>query len=272
MMHYRDYARVLLEGASLDDKLILLKNVDYTPSVIEYALPLNPGRSSQLSFDNQQIKFPKNTSFHLGEKRGLALHFFANHELLAIEMMAAALLIYPDHGKDMIQFKKGLVKTIQDEQKHLKMYMGRMKQFGIELGDFPLNDFFWRSMEKLKTPSHFYAAMALTFESANLDFAQFYEKSFRAVEDFETANIMRIVFEDEISHVALGAYWLNQWRGDKDLWIYFKDHLPGVMTPARSKGIHFDRNSRELAGLDHHFLDQLENFRDDFKVTNRKSW
>ena len=271
-MHYREYARILLEGASLDDKLITLKNIDFTESVKFYELPENPGRSNQLKFDNQQIKFPRNTSFHLEEKRGLALHFFANHELLAIEMMAAALLIYPDNIKDSVLFKKGLIKTIQDEQKHLKLYLLRMKDFGIELGDFPLNDFFWRSMDKCKTPSHFFAAMAMTFESANLDFAQYYEKSFLAVEDFETAKIMRIVFEDEISHVALGAHWLNQWRGDKDLWNYFINHLPGVMTPARSKGIHFDRSARERAGLDAAFLDQLEIFRDDFKVTNRKSW
>ena len=221
---------------------------------------------------NQQVKFPRSASFHLEEKRGLALHFFANHELLAIEMMAAALLLYPDTSKEMILFKKGLIKTIQDEQKHLKLYIHRMKDFGIELGDFPLNDFFWRSMDKLKTPSHFYSAMAMTFESANLDFAQFYEKAFVDVEDFETAKIMHIVFEDEISHVALGAHWLNQWRGDKNLWSYFVSHLPGVMTPARSKGIHFDRSSRVKAGLDQEFLDQLDAFRDDFKVTNRKSW
>lgn len=271
-MNYREYAHILLEGSSLEDKLIPLKNIDYTESMSVFELPENPGRCERLKFDNQQVKFPKNTSFHLEDKRGLALHFFANHELLAIEMMAAALLVYPDHNKEMIQFKKGLVKTIQDEQKHLKMYLARMGQFGIELGDFPLNDFFWRSMEKCKTPSQFYAAMAMTFESANLDFAQYYEKSFRAVEDFETANIMKIVFEDEISHVALGAHWLNLWKGDKDLWTYFKDNLPGVMTPARSKGIHFDRSSRERAGLDGEFLDQLDLFRDEFKVTNRKSW
>lgn len=271
-MHYREYARILLEGSSLEDKLIPLKNIDYTESTLLFELPENPGRSEKLKFDNQQVKFPRNTSFHLEEKRGLALHFFANHELLAIEMMAAALLVYPDTNRDMIQFKKGLIKTIQDEQKHLKMYLARMGQFGIELGDFPLNDFFWRSMQNCKTPTQFYSAMAMTFESANLDFAQYYEKSFREVEDFETANIMRIVFEDEISHVALGAHWLNQWRGDKSLWNYFKDNLPGVMTPARSKGIHFDRSSRVRAGLDDLFLDELEAFRDEFKVTNRKSW
>lgn len=271
-MHYREYARQILEGESLSDKLLSSKDLELSERVEQYSVPLNPGRTKRLMFNNEQVKFPRSASFHLEEKRGLALHFFANHELLAIEMMAAALLVYPDTSKEMIQFKKGLIKTIQDEQKHLKMYLARMKEFGIELGDFPLNDFFWRSMEKLKTPSHFYSAMAMTFESANLDFAQFYEEGFRAVEDFKTAEIMRIVLEDEISHVALGAHWLNQWRGDKDLWSYYQTHLPGVMTPARAKGIHFDKNIRLKAGLDQNFIDRLDEFRDEFKVTNRKNW
>lgn len=270
-MHYREFARLLLEGGELADKLHSAKGIDFSASSLDYELSTNPGRSERLKFDNEQVKFPRAASFHLEDKKGLALHFFANHELLAIEMMAAALLIYPDHTPEMVQFKKGLVKTIQDEQKHLKLYLNRMKDFKIELGDFPLNDFFWRSMEKLKTPSHFYAAMAMTFESANLDFALYYEKCFREVEDEATANIMKIVFEDEISHVALGAHWLNQWRGNKDLWNYYREHLPGVMTPARAKGINFNRNSRVKSGLDEAFINELDAFRDDFNVTNRKN-
>lgn len=271
-MHYREYAQQILEGENLSDKLLSSKEIIFSENLELYTIPENPGRTHRLIFNNEQVKFPRSASFHLEERRGLALHFFANHELLAIEMMAAALLLYPDNTKEMLLFKKGLVKTIQDEQKHLKLYISRMKDFGIELGDFPLNDFFWRSMNKLKTPSHFYSAMALTFEAANLDFAQFYEESFKAVEDFETARIMKIVLDDEISHVALGAHWLNQWRGDKDLWSYYKNHLPGVMTPARSKGIHFDKGIRTRAGLDENFIESLDAFRDEFKVTNRKNW
>lgn len=268
-MNVREYARQILEGESLEDKLLSSKDLEFDDALVLYELPKNPGRIKRLEFNNEQVKFPRNTSFHLEEKRGLALHFFANHELLAIEMMAAALLMYPNTPT---AFKKGLVKTIQDEQKHLKMYIARMREFGIELGDFPLNDFFWRSMEKMDTPTKFYAAMAMSFEAANLDFAQFYEQGFRAVEDFKTADIMRVVLEDEISHVALGAHWLNQWRGNMDLWNYYKSNLPGVMTPARAKGIHFDKEIRLKAGLDQSFITSLDEFRDEFKVTNRRNW
>lgn len=271
-MHYRDYAKQILLGETLEDKLLESNDVEFSIKLEDFELPNNPGRSKKLQFDNEQTKFPRSASFHLEEKRGLALHFFANHELLAIEMMAAAMLVYPDTTLEMIKFKKGLYKTILDEQKHLKLYINRMNDFKIDLGDFPLNDFFWRSMEKMPTASHFYSGMAMTFESANLDFAQFYEKSFREVDDYKTANIMKVVLDDEISHVALGAHWLNQWRGDKTLWDYYRTHLPGVMTPARAKGIGFDKAIRARVGLPEDFIIELDQFRDEFKVTNRKNW
>jgi uncharacterized ferritin-like protein (DUF455 family) len=272
-MHYKEWAQRLLMGSELEDKLIQEKNLEisFSDNYSDLIIPVNPGRSQRLQFDNKQIKFPKRGSFHQDDRRALALHFFANHELLAIEMMAAALLRYPDNTDDDLLLKKGLIKTIGDEQKHLQLYLRRMNDLGLTLGDFPLNDFFWRQMEGLKTPVNFYALMALTFESANLDFAIYYEMCFKEVEDHDSAKIMNIVFEDEISHVALGAKWLNQWRGQTNLWEYFFHNLPFPITPARSKGMNFNKESRLRAGLDNDFIDTLEKYRDPFGITNRKN-
>jgi len=272
-MHYTEWARTLLHGSELEEKLFSVKSLEVTTSknCENYLFPKNPGRSIKLQFDNKQIKFPKRGSFHQDDRRALALHFFANHELLAIEMMASALLRYPDQTADDLLMKKGLIKTILDEQKHLKLYLKKMKDLGLELGDFPLNDFFWRQMEQLQHPSNFYALMGLTFESANLDFALYYEMCFKEVEDFETAKIMRIVLEDEVSHVAIGAKWLNQWREDQSLWDYYKSHLPFPITPARSKGMTFNRESRLKAGLSEEFINTLEHYKDPFGITNRRT-
>ncbi len=78
--------------------------------------------------------------------------------------------------------------------------------------------------------------MSLTFEAANLDFAHFYEKVFRELGDLKTASTLKIVYEDELSHVQLGARYLEKWRGDKDFWTYYNENLPWPITPARSKG------------------------------------
>ncbi len=276
-MNVYDLAERLLYGANLDDKLahVRLSDIDYTKlnSRKKLSLPKLPGRSNELAISDEQTKFPRKSSFHLDDKKAMALHFFANHELMAIEMMAAAVLLYDFvNDEERILFQKGLIKTIQDEQKHLKLYINRMQEWKLNLGDLPLNDFFWKYMDSLKTAPMFYAAMALTFESANLDFAQYYSKCFKEVDDDKTSIIMQTIYEDELSHVAIGAKWLNQWRGDKDLWNYYRENLPEFLTPNRAKGIDYSAAYRLEAGLDQKFCKELTEFNDGFRVTTRKSW
>eukprot|EP00914_Ancora_sagittata_P028288 GHVO01055732.1.p2 GENE.GHVO01055732.1~~GHVO01055732.1.p2 ORF type:complete len:205 (-),score=15.62 GHVO01055732.1:1359-1973(-) len=202
----------------------------------------------------------------------MALHFFANHELLAIEMMAAALLVLPTENKEDVIVKKSILTTIADEQKHFKLYQNRMNDFGLDFGDLPINDFFWRQMTNVKTKEQFFALVSLTFEQANLDFALFYGNAFAEVDDIKTSKIMQTVYDDEISHVALGQRWLNIWRGNDDLFHFYMENLPGLITPSRAKGMIFDLEGRSKAGLDQKYIENLRTYNDDFKITNRKQW
>lgn len=267
MISYFDFAREILQGETLESKL--------TNSPIswddwkDFKLPSSPGRAGKLSFSGEGMKFPKAIHLKETDKKAMALHSFANHELLAMEMMAAALLIYPHKTDEDIRFKKGIVTALKDEQKHLMLYIKRLNELGYEFGDFPLNDFFWRQMEKLTTPAGYLSVMALTFESANLDFAQFYRDVFQKLGDERTAQIMDIVLEDEISHVAFGAHWMKSWRKDQTLWDYYRTSLPWPVTPARSKGIEFDSELHFKAVGDREFVDKLADYNDDFKVTRR---
>src|SRR5690606_10733820 len=170
-------------------------------------LPSLPGRRGVLQFSEQKMKFPKSQRLNENEKKAMALHSFANHELLAIEMMAAAILVSPHKTDDDIKIKKGIFTALKDEQKHFKLYVNRLNELGFEFGDFPLNDFFWRQMPSIKSMGEYFAVMALTFEAANLDFAQYYKNVFLSFDDHKTAKILDIVLEDEISHVALGSFW-----------------------------------------------------------------
>lgn len=272
-MNIYEYANILLNGSSLEDKLLPAHDISFEGSSTSFKVKSVPGRSDKLALSTKQIKFPKISTFHLEDRRGLALHFFANHELLAIEMMAAAILkLSVADSKENQLIQKGLLKTIADEQKHLKLYLNRMKEFKVEFGDYPLNDFFWRQMGDIEDYGTFFSTMALTFEQANLDFAEFYAKVFDEVGDEKSSRIMNIVLEDEISHVAFGRIWSNLWRKDQSLWDYYKTHLPGNLTPARAKGIILNVEARKLAGLDEDFIAQIEGYRDDYTLTNRKSW
>ena len=264
------WARQLLLGESLKDKLISTSNLEIDNNLIQ--LPESPGRNQQLQFSSKKMKFPKAVNLDQNEKKAMALHAFANHELLAIEMMAASLLIYPHTNKDEIKLKQGIISAIKDEQKHLTLYIQRLNQLGFDFGDFPLNDFFWKQMPSLKTMPNYLVVIALTFESANLDFSFFYENVFRQMGDIQTADIMKTVYQDEISHVALGGHYLNKWREDKSLWEYYRECLPFPVTPDRAKGIYFYKESRLSAGLSQEFCYELERFKSHFKVTQRKQW
>ncbi len=261
-------SRILL-SESLDAKLESLSNIDLDEIKLIESIPLRPARPDKIKFSEKQLKFPKAKSLSDDNKKALALNSFANHELLAIEMMVCALLYYPLKTKEDRLFKKGILQTIQDEQKHFSLYRNRMNDLGYDFGDFPINGFFWSYMDKMKTPSEYSAIMSLTFEAANLDFASYYRDIFKELGDEITADIMDIVYKDEISHVALGGHYLNIWKKDKTLWQYYNDCLPFPLTPARSKGIRFQSEHRRKCNLGDDFVSKITDYQDNFKITNR---
>lgn len=274
-MELHELAKHILFEGGLESKLISRSQVDLKQVNKNYEgneLPKYPARVKKIQIQQEQVKFPRARSFVDKKRRGLALHFFANHELLAIEMLAAAIYKFPCLNDEDVALKKSFYSTLLDEQKHLSLYLNRMQDFDVLFGDFPLNDFFWRSIQEVENAHQFLSVLALTFESANLDFSRYYSEVFRELGDIETAEIMEEVYRDEISHVAVGAHWLKKWRGNQELWEYYLNGLPPLLTPARAKGIVFEREGRLKAGLDEDFIEKLHSYRDEFKITTRKEW
>jgi len=271
-MNVINYCEHILLNPNISDKLLSPSVVKCFKPEVNLEIPVTPVRANEIKFSNERSKFPKPGSLTNDENKAKALHFFANHELLAIEMMAAAIIKFANTVSES-EFKKiclGLLSAIKDEQKHFKLYVLRMKELGLKFGDVPVNDFFWRYFSQLNSFQEFFSIMSLTFESANLDFAHYYAKVFRELGDEKTANILEIIYEDELKHVRLGAFWVENLEKHKDLWRAYIDSLPVGITPARSKGISFDKNHRKKAGLPVEFIKNLESFVDDFRITNRR--
>ena len=257
-MEIREFAERVLYSATLTEKLAVPGRLsDRHPGARCHATPL-PARPKGLEFsppERARATFPKPSALHDPEARGRALHFFANHELLALELMALALLRFPDAP---LSFRKRLVATMRDEQEHMSLYLGRMDALGVALGSVPLNSFFWDLISPMTKPMDFVAAMSLTFEQANLDFSLHYRDAFLAVGDQETADIMETVLKDEVAHVRHGVRFFETWR-DPSLsqWEAYQEALTYPLTPARAKGIGFSVAHREAAGLDKDFIDRL---------------
>lgn len=261
-MEIRQFAESILFGKTLQEKLISVSGgwSDESPGVLSN-IPESPARA--LKFEpiyrrRGKFEFPKVSSFADPLQRAKALHYFANHELEAMELMALALLRFTDVPKT---FRVALAGIITEEQKHLKLYMARMKELGIEFGDFPLSGFFWKALSLADDPKKFTAAMSLTLEQANLDHCIFFEEVFSGVGDEKSAQIMREVLADEVGHVRHGVNWFHRWREEKkSLWRDYADSLPSTINPARARGKNFSVRVREEAGFDLDFIQNLEVF------------
>jgi len=256
----RDLAERVLFATSLEEKLapgpVTASDDSPGPAI---ALPDAPGRPAELRIraDGVKADFPGIHRLDDDRERGVMLHFLANHELLAAELMALVLLRFPDAPKE---YRAGVYEAMREEQAHALMYVRRMRECGIAFGELPVSSYFWRIVAPMETPLDFVTRLNLTFEQANLDFSRHYAALFREVGDTATAAVLEKIHLDEIGHVGHGVKWFRRWkqRGETD-WDGFRRCLSFPLTPARAKGLApFNAESRRLAGLDEDFIRHLE--------------
>jgi uncharacterized ferritin-like protein (DUF455 family) len=281
-MNLHTFAHTILFGTSIQDKLVRLP-VGLDDKLVAFdgvgasasfncndngnksellSVPKFPGRPAALLNSGVKATFPALHKLHEPETRGEILHFFANHELLAMELMALVLLRFPDAPAE---FRNGVARTISEEQSHMRLYIDRMKELGVSFGDLPVSDYFWKSMSGMKSPMDYVVQMSLTFEQANLDYSLFFMRAVRAAGDDKTADILERVFREEIGHVKHGVTWFNRWRAaelglaatPESDWDAYVRSLPLPMTPSRAKGFEFSAEPRRQAGLSETFIREL---------------
>lgn len=255
----REVAERVLFGTTLEEKLALApaNAVDKFrgPAI---ATPGAPGRPPELMIRDRGVKpkFPGVNRLDDDRERGVLLHFLANHELLAAELMALVLLKFPDAPAE---YRAGVYEAMREEQMHTRMYLRRMRECGISFGDLPLNNYFWRLVAPVESPIDFVTRLNLTFEQANLDFSKHYAALFREVGDSGTAAVLEKIYQDEIGHVGHGVKWFRAWKDPRlSDWEAFcaRQHFP--LSPSRAKGIApFNPEGRRLAGLDEDFIRHL---------------
>jgi uncharacterized ferritin-like protein (DUF455 family) len=254
----RDYAELIVTSPSLADKLVPPPELD-DAALADPRPPLRiaaPGRPANLPIvPGRSARVPPLAGMRDPSQRARILHALANHELQAIELFAWAVLAFPAAP---IAFRRGLLAILADEQRHLALYCERLAAHGVELGDQPVTGHFWNKLDHLTGPCEFVCAMNLTFENANLDFANDYAAAARAAGDEPTAAALAQVHADEIRHVRFGWIWLRRLTGDRDPWQAYLDHVRPPLGPARARGARFDRDARRRAGFDEAFIAALE--------------
>ncbi len=258
-MELREFAEQVLFASTLDLKLAAPLDITDEHPGAPLATPAAPGRPVELQFKHAgsaKPDFPSLRELENERERGRLLHFFANHELLATELMALVLLRFPDAPAD---FRRGVLRTLKDEQAHTRLYVKRMRECGTQFGDLPVSGYFWRSVSPMENPMDYVSSLCLTFEQANLDFCRHFARGFEAVGDHATANLLEGIYQDEIHHVAYGLKWFRRWKNPQQSdWEAFCRQLKFPLSPQRAKGLTLNVAGRSAAGLDPEFIAELD--------------
>jgi uncharacterized ferritin-like protein (DUF455 family) len=257
-MELRELAETVLFATSLEEKLRCPAHLTDERPGPALPTPAAPGRPAHLRFKPHgagRADFPGLHRLEQDRERGRLLHFFANHELLATELMALVLLKFPDAPP---AFRKGVLQTLRDEQEHTRLYLERIRACGLEFGELPVSGYFWRCVAPMEHPIDYVAGLCLTFEQANLDFAGHFGRAFGRVGDAASAQLLEKIYRDEIGHVAYGLKWFRRWKNpDENDWEAFCRTLKFPLSPQRAKGFALNIEGRRAAGLDPQFIAEL---------------
>lgn len=260
-MELREFAERILFATTLEEKLQRPGTLTDEHPGAPILAPPQPGRPPELRFKEAGSggqEFPGLHRLEQERERGKLLHFFANHELLATELMALVLLRFPEAPA---AFRRGVLQTLQDEQDHTRLYLRRMEQCGFQFGELPVSGYFWRSVSSMARPMDYVAGLSLTFEQANLDFCRHFARGFGQVGDTLTAELLDGIYRDEIAHVAHGLKWFRRWKApEQSDWEAYCETLQFPLSPRRAKGVGFNAEGRRAAGLDPEFIARLQAF------------
>ncbi len=256
-MELADWAHRILGADTLEEKLLSPDELtDHTPPpALLWETPSRP-QGMEFKRHSKEEKLPAFHEFGSSDKRAICLHRFAGHELLAVEIMAYALLAFPQAPK---HFRKGLANTLKEEQEHVRLYIQRLLELGVRFGDLPLYKHFWSHVPFLTSPLRYVSVMSLTFEQANLDFAPLYGKSFARHGDEASSLLMQRILADEISHVSFGLGWLKKFKDvNTPEWQTWRDNVPDLLTVKRARGFVVFEDHRKQAGIPYEWIQTIK--------------
>ncbi len=138
------------------------------------------------------------------------LHALAHIELNAVDLAADLLARFSDSAFPRAFFDDWL-RVLDEEGKHSLLLSERLAALDSHYGALATHDGLWEAAEA--TAGDLLARLAvvpLVLEARGLDVTPPMIAKLEAVEDCESANVLRVVYEEKISHVAIGRRWFTR--------------------------------------------------------------
>lgn len=220
------------------------------------SLPVRPARPEK----------PKRVSPHnvprrrLGTPagRGALLHAVAHIEFNAIDLAADMVARFAGHDLIAIEDREAFIVdwsgVCHDEARHFGLICDRLSALGMAYGDLPAHDGLWQAAEATRHDIAARLAIApMVLEARGLDVTPAMIAKLQSVGDPDSADILQIIFNDEIGHVAAGRKWFDYicMRQGLDVVSTFHEkvrkYFTGLLKPP------FNEQARDLAGLPKEF-------------------
>lgn len=185
------------------------------------------------------------------------LHALAHIELNAIDLAWDLIARFPDAQRPRA-FDDDWVAVAAEEAKHFALLCDRLASFGVRYGDLPAHDGLWEAAQA--TAGDLLARLAvvpLVLEARGLDVTPDMIARLERFGDPASAQVLQVIYDDEIAHVAAGARWFR-WecarQGLEPIATYqalVRRHFTGALKAP------FNHAARAAAGLDPAFYEAL---------------
>jgi len=178
------------------------------------------------------------------------LHALAHIELNAIDLAWDAVARFAGLPDLPRAFFDDWVKVGDEEALHFTLLADRLAALGAAYGDLPAHDGLWQSAQA--TAGDLAARLAvvpMVLEARGLDVTPAMIDKLDAAGDGDSADVLRVIYRDEVGHVAAGRRWFDHVstaRGEDPgtLWQgLVRQYFGGQLKPP------FNRDARCRAGM-----------------------
>lgn len=196
------------------------------------------------------------------EGRIALLHAVAHIEFnaidLAFDMIARFSCSQDLKPTERADFISDWVQVGDDEARHFAMINDRLAGLGSNYGALPAHDGLWQAAEATNDDVLARLAIApMVLEARGLDVTPGMIERLEKVNDKVSADILKIIYTDEVSHVAAGVKWFNlvcDKRG-LDPEVSFQDLVKERFKGQLKKP--FNSGARQKAGLLDRFYEPI---------------
>ena len=253
-----EWAQRYIETVDLNEKRqpqLAPTNFSHTSLMV----PSQPGRPAELLATRDKPRAIKPGSLLAARSRAELNHKFWHHELQAAELFCWALLRFSDAEEE---FKRGLLRIVHDEVRHMGLYEERIHADGYEVGAFAVRDWFWDRIPTCQSKLQFVALMGMGLEAANLEHTQRFAQWFRSASDEASALVQDQVGQEEIAHVRFSNRWFATCTGGVTF-ERWKASLPAPLSPLLMRGKTLSEERRLKALFPAEFIDELASWQPD---------